>query len=167
MRSARSSEHRLPPDRAGRFTLVELLAVIFLLAVLMALVAGGTRLAWRKAEEGKIKARFKTLQIGLQNYQRDWGYFPLQGTPGEFRILLYSPDERLYLQDQPRLSDNPVDLPNYHKPQDAYRQSGSGSEPFRYEYPGTHNPDSYDLWAPGVDGTSGSDDDISNWGRTD
>jgi type II secretion system protein G len=33
----------------------------------------------------------------------------------------------------------------------------------RYECPGKHNPDSYDVWSPGPDGVDGTDDDIGNW----
>jgi general secretion pathway protein G len=29
--------------------------------------------------------------------------------------------------------------------------------------PGTHNPDSYDVWSLGPDGINGTQDDIGNW----
>ncbi len=32
-----------------------------------------------------------------------------------------------------------------------------------YEFPGKHNPDSYDLMSAGPDGKTGTDDDIGNW----
>jgi|WetSurMetagenome_2_1015567.scaffolds.fasta_scaffold394043_1 general secretion pathway protein G len=35
--------------------------------------------------------------------------------------------------------------------------------PYRYRCPGEHNPDSYDLWSDGPDGTEGTDDDVVNW----
>jgi general secretion pathway protein G len=34
---------------------------------------------------------------------------------------------------------------------------------FFYKAPGTHNPDSYDLWSAGPDRHSGTSDDIRNW----
>ena len=34
---------------------------------------------------------------------------------------------------------------------------------YQYVVPGTHNPDSYDLWSIGPDGMSGTEDDIGNW----
>lgn len=33
---------------------------------------------------------------------------------------------------------------------------------YQYKYPGTHNPESYDIWSLGPDGVP-SDDDIGNW----
>jgi hypothetical protein len=35
--------------------------------------------------------------------------------------------------------------------------------PYRYQAPGTHNEDSYDLWSVGLDGVEGTQDDIGNW----
>jgi hypothetical protein len=34
---------------------------------------------------------------------------------------------------------------------------------FWYVCPGTHNPQKYDLWSLGPDGTDGTVDDICNW----
>ena len=36
--------------------------------------------------------------------------------------------------------------------------------PYVYHYPGTHNPNGFDLSSPGPDGTDGTADDIGNWG---
>ena len=33
----------------------------------------------------------------------------------------------------------------------------------RYQFPGVHHPDRYDLWSVGPDGVDGTDDDIGNW----
>jgi type II secretion system protein G len=35
--------------------------------------------------------------------------------------------------------------------------------PYHYHSPGTHNPDSFDVWSVGPDGVDGSQDDIGNW----
>jgi general secretion pathway protein G len=35
---------------------------------------------------------------------------------------------------------------------------------YQYAYPGEANPNSYDIWSYGPDGSSGTDDDIGNWG---
>jgi general secretion pathway protein G len=34
-----------------------------------------------------------------------------------------------------------------------------------YKYPGSQNPDGYDLFSTGRDGAEGGDDDIGNWGE--
>lgn len=36
-------------------------------------------------------------------------------------------------------------------------------EVYQYQYPGTHNKNSYDLWSKGPDKQSGTEDDIGNW----
>ena len=38
-------------------------------------------------------------------------------------------------------------------------------QPLRYRWPGTHNPQSYDLWTLGPDGETGTRDDLTNWER--
>ena len=35
--------------------------------------------------------------------------------------------------------------------------------PYQYMFPGSRNPDSYDLWSCGPDGMNGTEDDIGNW----
>ncbi len=36
---------------------------------------------------------------------------------------------------------------------------------YQYRYPGTHNPDKYDVWSMGPGGQNGGDDDIGNWSQ--
>lgn len=35
--------------------------------------------------------------------------------------------------------------------------------PFKYQIPGVHHPESYDLYSLGPDGIEGTEDDITNW----
>ena len=35
--------------------------------------------------------------------------------------------------------------------------------PYRYQTPGIHHPDEYDLWSTGPDGKDGTTDDVGNW----
>ena len=35
--------------------------------------------------------------------------------------------------------------------------------PYQYQYPGKHNPSSFDLWSLGPDSQEGTEDDIGNW----
>ncbi len=37
--------------------------------------------------------------------------------------------------------------------------------PYQYQQPGRFNPDKYDLWSFGPDGTNGTDDDVGNWNQ--
>lgn len=37
--------------------------------------------------------------------------------------------------------------------------------PFQYQYPSSHDSNGFDIWSCGPDGISGTDDDITNWGK--
>lgn len=39
-------------------------------------------------------------------------------------------------------------------------------EPYQYRIPGTHNPNSFDVWSKGLDKIDGTGDDIGNWSDT-
>ena len=46
-------------------------------------------------------------------------------------------------------------------------QKDPWGQDYQYAFPGTHNPDSFDLWSLGADGAPGGEDDaadIGNWG---
>ncbi|MCF7854044.1 MAG: type II secretion system GspH family protein [Candidatus Pacebacteria bacterium] len=133
-----------------RFTLTEVLVVMVVIAILLAIAIGTTRLAWHKAENAHIRANMKKLELALDQYKRDWGYYPQQSSLTDLNFDLKSPSGDDYLDESTK----------------PYRQSGEGSEPFRYECPGTHNTQKYDLQAPGVDGDPATaDDNITNWER--
>jgi len=52
---------------------------------------------------------------------------------------------------------------NWHGPYLAKVPHDIWGKNFVYEYPGKHNPDSYDLTSCGPDGKAGTKDDIGNW----
>lgn len=91
-----ASVHRLPqrgPVRRrlgiGGFTLLELLAVIAIIAVLTGIVIGVGR---RASESGKIaraKAELAVLSAALESYKRQYGDYPQAGTTN--RALTSSP----------------------------------------------------------------------------
>jgi type II secretion system protein G len=85
------------------------------------------------------------LKSALGAYQVDNGSYP-KGSNG-LDELLQQPTGATNWRG-PYLEKYPVD-PWGHK--------------YIYEYPGKHNPSSYDLSSAGPDGTAGTDDDIGNW----
>lgn len=173
------------------FTLIELLMAIFVISVLVAIAIGTGRLAWTRSEEAKIRTRMQILETALEQYRRDWGYYPMSPPPGTTLAdidstgngkidLAVQAEAQYFYFDFPFKDRSGNDyLENETMP---YRQSGAGSEPFFYQYPSNPsirtlmNEDKYDLWAPGVDGVTNtvgwsqftereSDDDITNWTR--
>jgi general secretion pathway protein G len=135
--------------RRRGFTLMEVLLVLVILAILGSLAALSydaiSRRANKKAAEGQI-GLFKTP---LQMYQMAIQTFP---TTTQGLDALWSA---------------PGDLPNPAKWDGPYLDApvplDPWNNPYQYVSPGTHNPNTYDVWSFGPDGVNGTDDDIGNW----
>jgi prepilin-type N-terminal cleavage/methylation domain-containing protein len=136
-------------SRRSQFTLIELLVTITVIAVLSGLTIAGVRFAFQRSEEAAIKARIKTMEMALEEYKRDWGYYPVRDVAGNvLNFTMQSPDGRAYLEHGTT----------------PYRQSKNGPE-MLYRHPGEKNTEKYDLWAPGINEVdeNGGGDDITNW----
>lgn len=70
----------LAPERTGRprraFTLIELLAVLAIVAILTGLVLGSGRRASDAAKIARAKGELAALAAGLESYQRQQGDYP-------------------------------------------------------------------------------------------
>ena len=175
--------------RLHRFTLLELLAVIGIIALLAAIMIGGVSAGMRKASEAKTRSRMHQLEVAFEQYRRDWGYYPVSaGTPCSqiaapctdpaIAVVRWdhthfcSPAGNVYVEGYPTDTDG-ID-------NNAFND-GFGN-PFYYRCPGYMNTQSYDLWSAGADGLFGGpapapntdpanafiateNDDITNWKR--
>lgn len=63
-----------------RFTLVELLAVIALIAILSAIGFGSYSYAMGRAKESSTRALLKQLEAGLESFHAKNGYYPRSGS---------------------------------------------------------------------------------------
>ena len=135
--------------RRGGFTLIEVLLVLVILVILASLAVTAYGPIQRKAKIKAATSQINLFKSALGLYQLDIGEYPtssqglaaLRAAPAD----LVKPEkwDGVYLE-----TDVPLD---------------QWDNPFQYESPGTHNPDSYDLWSAGPDGTDGTEDDITNW----
>jgi len=66
-------------DLRHGFTLVEIVSVIAVLAVLFAVLAGSVLSINKKAKVTESKALFSRLEMAVQAYQHDYGYYPNLG----------------------------------------------------------------------------------------
>lgn len=140
------------------FTLIEILTVMVIIAILMGMIVGGAGLASRKGAESKTTARLKAMTMALEQYRSEWGFYPAQLADYEVKW-----DESGFAnkRNTPFLGEDdgyPTDANSAH---DNYYKDAWG-HPFYYKYPGTMNPESYDLWSTGHDekqGEAGVDDD--------
>lgn len=132
--------------RNSAFTLVEILAVTILLAIM----AGGAALGISaNIKKGKIK----TTQAQIATFGQAISLFEMEcsGYPSSLEDLVKAPTTKC--KDFPKEGY----LQKQEIPQDAWNND------YNYRKPGTHNPNSYDLWSSGPDGEDGSSDDITNW----
>ncbi|MBU6409807.1 MAG: type II secretion system major pseudopilin GspG [Verrucomicrobia bacterium] len=133
---------RQSSSRRRAFTLVEMLLVVTIIGILAALVIPKMVGRSEQARETAARADISSIKTALDAFEVDNGYYPktLQG-----------------------LIQQPSNTKNWHGPYlDSIPQDPWGN-PYSYEYPGKHNPNSFDLWSAGPDGKSGTQDDIGNW----
>ena len=63
-------------QKACSFTLVELMAVVAVIAILAGLVLGGAGAVRQRAARGQAKAEIAAIEAGLGRYQMDFGAYP-------------------------------------------------------------------------------------------
>ena len=73
--------------RTAGFTLMELLAVMLILAVLAGLGVKGYSLARRSAKESRAQAEIEILRTALNEYRVEYGRFPGQAAPAAISQL--------------------------------------------------------------------------------
>lgn len=135
------------------FTLLEILAVLVLLAFIMAMV---TPEITKRFQEGQIRATRAQIEAtvsALQSYQMSTGMYPT--TEQGLRALFEKPT----IPPIPERWNGPY-TNKKSVPKDAW-----GNE-LHYVCPGVHNPDSFDLFSLGRDNTEGGtgiNEDIGNW----
>lgn len=135
------------------YTLLEVLAVLTLLAALLTLV---TPNIIREVQKGQVKAaraQIQTIKNVLNSYYMDNSCYPT--TEQGLRALSEKPSAPPVPENWngPYLEENKI-------PRDPW------GEELRYISPGMHNPDRYDIFSYGTDkkeGGEGKDADIGNW----
>jgi general secretion pathway protein G len=139
--------HRPPqPSRRRGFTLVELLLVLTILAILAGIVLPKFSGVSQKAQNTAAKTDISNFKTALSMFEMDMGYFP--PAANGLQALVVKPSGagskwRKYL-DVDKIPNDPW------------------NNPYVYENPGKHNPDTYDVYSLGPDGKGGKDA-IGNW----
>ncbi len=146
------------PRPSAAFTLVEIMAVVLIIALLGTLVGTAVVGQIDKARVTTAKTQIKQLEAALEFYQMDNGRYP---TTEQGLVALVQ---------EPTTDPLPVD----YRPEGYLKGGSVPVDPWKavylYQSPGTNNPHSFDLWTHGKDGQAGGDGtsaDIGNWASSD
>jgi len=125
------------------FTLIEIMLVVVILGILAAMVV--PKLTGRSDDARRSVAKTdieSNLALGIDLYEVDTGSYP-----ESLDDLVTAPSGATGWKG-PYLKKKPLD---------------PWGRAYNYNYPGTHNADSYDLSSSGKNGVEGDTDDIVNW----
>ena len=131
------------PSRRRGFTLIEVLLVLVILVVLASLAVVAYGPIQRRANINAAKVQVDAFGTALNTYQLSMGTFP---TAADGLQALRTPPAG----GNPQKWDGPYlgkDVP-----------PDPWGNPYQYASPGTHNPDSFDVWTVSPDGV-----EIGNW----
>ncbi len=148
------------------FTLVELLAVIGIVAILVGITVGGLSFATTKADEAKTIALMEEFEIALEKYKEDYGIYPIQPTAGNVDFSNGIWDE--FKNENGNNKRGKPYMEGIGKGNTSTFEDGFGNA-FQYQYPNSvssRNTTKYALWSKGKDGsktTGTTDDDICSW----
>lgn len=145
----------------SRFTLVEILVVLAVIAVLMGAVVGIADFVSRKNGEARTRAVVEMLRSGLEQYKAKYGYYP---PTLKIRYNGYTP----FCLDKNTangVSDNFNQFVDYNQliqlgrsklgADGRYQVLDGFGVPIYYRCPGYINTSTYDLGSLGIDGKLG------------
>ncbi len=132
------------------FTLLEIMLVVMIIALLAgsAIYLMGGNLGY--AQSVRVKSDIQAITTQLKLYQAMNGFLP--STDQGLQALSVRPDTDPKPTQWRQLMDKTLMDP--------------WQNPYIYENPGKHNPDTFDLYSAGPDRKPGTDDDIGNWDST-
>ena len=134
--------------RGGRgFTLIELLLVVVIIGILAAIVVPSISGSSEKARQQASVTQIAIFVGALQRYEMNVGKYPTS-TDGLISLI-----ELPGSLTDPKKWTGP-DLEALSLPLDPW-----GND-YKYEFPGTLNPNTYDLYSCGPDGQANTEDDV-------
>lgn len=158
-----------------RFTLVEVLAVVFLIGILTAIGFGMYSYAMNAAKDKATRSLFARLGAAIESCNTKFGYIPTSSTVRAFNAISVTVNngeiteldfggrsfsstaalqsEKDYLKEFLRV----IDAETLKKSVKSGQLEDSWGGVIYYAYPGKFNATSYDLYSAGPDGRIGKD----------
>ena len=141
--------HRFSPSAAQRgFTLIELMVVVIILGILAATIIPQFIGTTKDAKVSAAKTDISQLDSALERFYINMDRYPTS-------------EEGLAVLAQP-----PADAgTKWRGPYIKKLRVDPWGNAYQYQYPGTHNTSSYDIWSKGPGTTDGGTDsgEIGNW----
>ena len=141
------TEVRFARNGSRAFTLLEIMLVVAIIALLLA--AGFNYLGdvMGSAKDTVVQSDIHTLDQKLKLYEANNGFYPSteQGLQALNTLPQGDPHPTRWYQYMEKI------------PKDPWQQD------YVYLQPGTHNPQSYDLYSKGKDRIANTADDVGNW----
>lgn len=136
----RTQQKKIASKQSG-FTLIEIMVVVIIIGLLSAMIVPNIFGNQAKAFKTKAQTDIRGITQALSMYRLDKYKYP--STSEGLAAAAAKPES--YLKAVPK---------------DPW------GNPYQYQYPGTRNTDSFDLWSFGPDGVAGGEGDnadIGNW----
>ena len=137
----------LSPSTRG-YTLMEMMLVLFIIALLIGGGAALMRNVTGHAEMIRAQSDIDSLKSALVGYKTTAMFYPTQQQGLEALVT--------------RPTSEPV--PKHYSPLlKPEALTDPWGRKYQYRYPGKHNPTEYDIYSTGPSGQDGADDNVGNW----
>jgi general secretion pathway protein G len=133
--------------RRGGFTLIEVLLVLTILVVIASFAVMAYGPAQRGANIKAAKTQIESFKGAAKLYWLDVGYYP--PSLEALRMQQAGDAEAAQRWNGPYI-DRDIPMDPWH-------------QPYRYKFPGAHDPELPDIWSAGPDRADGTDDDVTSW----
>lgn len=157
-----------------RFTLVEVLAVVFLIGILTAIGFGMYSYAMNSAKDKATRSLFARLGAAIESCNTKFGYIPTSSTVRAFNAISVTVDgsgeiteldfggrtfKKSVTNDQDYLKEflRVIDAETLKRSVKSGQLEDSWGGVIYYAYPGKFNKTGYDLYSAGPDGRIGKD----------